>query len=89
MTTVTQLKVATVDTPTQRILKGKAVLAENHLTVYDRRSGRAVVDVDAVQSVAGEDVWTYRTPDGGVITVTQTGGCGCGGTVITDKETTP
>jgi hypothetical protein len=74
------INVATVDTPELHIIKAKAVLADNHLTVYDRRSGRAIIDLDETR-VDGGTVFTY-----GDIVVTQMGGCGCGGTIITEKE---
>lgn len=73
---VVQLRVARIETPQGVIEKAKAKLAPGQLTVYDRRSGQVILDVqhDRVEQFGG--VWAY-----GDVTVTRMTGCGCGGTV--------
>lgn len=83
VTTSIELKVARVETAEQSIVKAKATLTDGLLIVRDRRSGRRIMTVEAERMTAGDDAWRY-----GDVLVYRMSGCGCGGTRITDKETT-
>lgn len=89
------IQVGTVDTDTEVIVKAKVTITEDLVVVTDRR-GQVLAElvptseptvVGSYQGVRLEHpTWTFATAEFGQVTITNTGGCGCGGTQVTSKE---
>lgn len=93
MTPVEHIDVAYVETPTQEIVKAKATLTPQHLTVYDRRSGQVIFELDGIESGvtwSQLDNVTWRYGEGAdAVLVKRLATCGCGGTVTTERTVMP
>jgi hypothetical protein len=86
-----EFRIAYIETPTQQITKGRAVMTEDHLTVYNVRSGEAIIDVDLAGQQINEQTWAFGQ-GAELIVVQLMTGCGtCGGTRILDivRDTVP
>lgn len=85
---MSSVKVAAVDTPELHVLKAKAEVEGTRFSVTDRRDGRVIVQGEALSVQGGEESghWLFTMHDGSEVSITRSGGCGCGGTLVTTKE---